>query len=240
MSLSIASRIPAFSNMIREIQAFIFSNFVTDAAGSVTAYMEAFIKQLGRLTATNIVAFMVTGILLLYNMVAAFNKIWRVKMDFRREFTLNFLFYFSIMLLAPLMLLVSMVVISSVASLSLFATDYFQSLVTKPLIQALPFIVVFITFTFFNWVLPTCKVRLRYAVVSGFVSMIFFEIVKRLFALYIQLFPTYRIIYGALATIPIFFIWVYVSWMITLFGAIFCKGLQDHFHRYSHLPFRRS
>lgn len=240
VSLSIASKVPAFSGVIQQIQGFILDNFVTDAAGSVSTYMNEFIKQLGLLTAMNIVAFSLTAILLLYNMVAAFNKIWRVKMDFRREFTFNFLRYFTILLVAPLLLTISMLVISSITSLSLFASDYFQGLVIKPLLQVLPFLVVFMTFTFFNWVLPTCEVKWRYAIISGFVSMILFEGVKKGFTLYIQMFPTYRIIYGALATIPIFFIWVYVSWVITLFGAIFCKGLQDHFHRYSHLPFRRS
>lgn len=238
VSLSIASKIPAFSHVIQQIQDFIFGNFVAGAAGSVTTYMNEFIKQLGRLTAMNIVAFSLTAILLLYNMVAAFNKIWRVKMDFRREFTFDFLRYFSILLVAPLLLTISMLVISSVTSLSLFASTYFQGLVARPFLQVLPFIIVFLTFTFLNWVLPTCEVKWRYAIISGFISMVLFEIVKYGFTLYIQIFPTYRVIYGALATIPIFFIWVYVSWVITLFGAILCKGLQDQFHRYSHMPFQ--
>ena len=237
--LSIASRIPAFTQVADEMQRFVLQNFVAGAASSVTTYLDAFLKQIDRLTWTNIAAFFLTSVLLLYNMVAAFNKIWRVQMVFKRQFALNFLYYFSILLLAPVLLATSMLTMSYVLSLSLFASPYVKHALLPSFVHIMPFVAILITFTFFNWVLPTCRVLWRYALISGFISMVLFESIKTLFTLYIQAFPTYRIIYGALATIPIFFVWVYLSWVITLIGAILCKGLQDHFHRYSHTVFNR-
>jgi membrane protein len=229
VSLTLASKVPTFSHAANDIQQFILTNFVTGAAGSIVQYLNDFMSQVTRLSWTNMIAFTVTGLLLLYNMVMAFNGVWRVQMTWHWHFTLRFLFYFSILLLAPLMLAVLLLIVSYVASWSLFANHYFHNIDMTPLIIVLPYLAAFITFSFFNWVLPTCQVKLRYAMASGFLAMIFFELTKYLFTWYISVFPTYRLIYGALASIPIFFIWIYLSWVIILMSAIFCKGLQIGF-----------
>ena len=229
VSLSIASKVPTFSHVVNGLQQFVLTNFVTGAAGSIVHYLDDFMSQVTHLSWTNIVAFTVTGLLLLYNMVMAFNSIWHVQMTWHWHFTLRFLFYFTILLLAPLMLAVLLLIVSYVTSLSLFSSNYFHDMITHPLVILSPYLAAFVTFSFFNWVLPTCQVKLRYALVSGFVSMIFFELIKYFFTWYISVFPTYKIIYGALATIPIFFIWIYLSWVVILIGAIFCKGLHLYF-----------
>lgn len=229
VSLSIASKIPAFAHLASDVQQFILTNFVTGAAGSIVRYLNEFMSQVTRLSWTNITAFTITGLLLLYNMVMAFNSVWRVKTTWHWNFTLRFLFYFSILLLAPLMLALLLLIVSYVASMSLFSNNYFHNMVANPLVMLLPYLAAFITFSFFNWVLPTCQVKPRYALASGFISMIFFELIKYLFTWYIGVFSTYRLIYGALASIPIFFIWIYLSWVIILMGAILCKGLHTNF-----------
>lgn len=231
ISLSIASKVPAFSHVVNSVQQFILINFVTGAAGSLVHYLNEFMNQVTRLSWTNIIAFTITGLLLLYNMVIAFNNVWRVPMTWHRHFTLRFLFYFSILLLAPLMLAVLLLIISYVSSLSLFSNNYFHNMIANPLILMSPYLAAFITFSFFNWMVPTCPVKLRYAVISGFISMILFELIKYLFTWYIRVFPTYKLIYGALASIPIFFIWIYLSWVVILIGAILCKGLHTYFEK---------
>lgn len=230
VTISVASHIPQFEVMVTKVQHFLLQNFVAGAAGTISHYLDEFIRQVSRVSSTSIVAFTVTAILLLYNMVHAFNLVWGVKMDWHRRFTFHFLFYFGILLITPLLLALLMMLISYAASLSLFDNKHFHEIITYPVVRALPYIAAFVTFTFFNWVLPTCQVKLRYAAIAGLVTTCFFELFKYFFTLYIKIFPTYRLIYGALATIPIFFLWVYVSWTLTLLGAILCKGLQDDFN----------
>lgn len=237
MTISIASTVPAFEGVVKNIQHFVLQNFVAGVAGSISKYLDEFIKQINRLSWTNIVAFVVTALLLLYNMVHAFNLVWGVKMDWHRRFTIRFLFYFGILLITPIMLAILMMLISYVMSLSFTSNQNFHELVAYPFLIALPYIAAFVTFTFFNWVLPTCKVKLRYSCVAGLVTACFFEVLKYLFTLYIQIFPTYRLIYGALAAIPIFMLWIYLTWTLILIGAILCKGLQDRFNsQQSHVP----
>ena len=216
--------------MVTSIQHFVLKNFVAGAAGTMSHYLDEFLKQVTLLSSTSIVAFAITAILLLYNMVHAFNLIWGVKMRWHRHFTLRFLFYFGILLVTPLLLGFLMMLISYVASLNFVANKEFHVIITTPTLHALPYLAAFVTFTFFNWVLPTCSVKLRYACLAGLVTTCLFELLKYFFGLYLKVFPTYRLIYGALAAIPIFFLWVYLSWTLTLIGAILCKGLQDRFN----------
>ena len=236
VSLSVASKVPIFAHVTSSVQRFILTNFVTGAAGSIVHYLNEFVTQVTRLSWMNMTALTVTGLLLLYNMIMAFNKVWRVDMTWHWHFTMRFILYFSILLLAPLMLAILLLIVSYVASMSLFANMYFHSVVTNPLIMLSPYLAAFITFSFFNWMLPTCRVQLRYALVAGLISMILFELIKYLFTWYIKGFSTYRLVYGALATIPIFFIWIYLSWVVILIGAIFCRGLQTRFSSETQAP----
>ena len=68
--------------------------------------------------------------------------------------------------------------------------------------------------------------RWRYAAIVGFITTIAFEIAKWGFVEYIRYFPTYHLVYGALASIPIFFIWVFLVWLIIIAGALLCCLLQ--------------
>lgn len=228
--ITIASKIPQFATVVRDIEHFVLRNFVAESAGALEQYLNEFLTQVNKLSWTSIVAFTGTALLLLYNMVHAFNLIWGVRMEWHRRFTLHFIFYFGILLMTPLMLAFLMILISYVMSLSITSSAGFHNIVAYPLLRASPYIAAFLIFTFFNWVLPTCKVKLRYACVAGFITACIFELLKFFFTLYIHMFPTYRLIYGALATIPILILWIYLSWLVILIGGIVCKGLQDHFN----------
>lgn len=226
---SVLSAFPVFKGTGEEMQSFILANFVAGSANVIAQHLREFLQQLGQVTWLNLISLAFVSILMIYNMVHAFNRIWHVRM--RRHFALSFLIYLLILLASPILFGVLLFISSYVSSLRVINAFQLTQYIRTPVLMLMPYIVAFIAFTFFNWVLPSCKVRLRYAMIAGLVTTILFESAKYLFGLYLSFFPTYQIIYGALATIPIFLIWIYLSWSLILFGALLCqvmsKGLPE-------------
>jgi membrane protein len=106
-------------------------------------------------------------------------------------------------------------------------------MVQKIILAAFPYLFTFLAFILIYIIVPNCKVQIRYAATGAFVATIFFEIAKYGFAVYVTNFPFYKLMYGAFSIIPIFLIWLYVSWQIILFGAVICHDLaqrQQHNH----------
>ncbi len=82
-------------------------------------------------------------------------------------------------------------------------------------------------FALFYRLMPTRPVLIRDAVWGGLTAAFLFEVVKRLFGLYLTYVPTYQALYGAIAAIPIFMVWMYVAWVIALVGAEITAALPE-------------
>jgi membrane protein len=91
----------------------------------------------------------------------------------------------------------------------------------------LPFVLEAMGFALFYWLIPTRPVLLVDATWGGLAAAFMFEAVKRLFGLYLIYVPTYQALYGAIAAIPIFMVWMYVAWVITLVGAEITAALPE-------------
>ena len=93
----------------------------------------------------------------------------------------------------------------------------------------MPLVLAAVAFTLVYLVVPNRAIELKHAAVGGVAAAVMFELMKRGFALYIGKVPSYTLVYGAFATIPIFLIWIYLSWVVTLLGAVIAASLPD-FH----------
>ncbi len=218
IGFSVLSLFPRFRGLGEEIQKFIIANFVAQSADVITKYLDAFLLNVTRLSIMNLIFLAIVAVLMMYNINRAFNAVWRAEHRFR--FTLSFLVYFIVLLVSPIVLGGLVVLGTFLAHVSFIGDVVKAPYVRKPLFFILPYVLTFITFTIFNWVLPSCKVRLLHAAIGGLLSMLLFQLAKYGFTVYLTHFPTYRLLYGALATIPIFLIWLYVSWTIILLGTL--------------------
>ena len=226
VTLAIASAFPVFSNAIDTMQTFLFDNVLPDAPGldAVTEQIDSFTRNAGKLTAIGIIGFMVTAVMLMLTIDNALNRIFRVQR--RRSLVQSVFIYWAILTLGPVLigLSLSMTTVGLTGSLGFATLD----LMAKVVLSVLPFFFTCVALALLYGVVPARRVELRHAALGGIVAGIAFELAKRAFAVYLQHVPTYALIYGAFATIPIFLIWLYVSWVVVLAGAVFTAMLPAY------------
>lgn len=218
VTFSIISYIPWFHGVGEHIQDFIFANFVTSSAHSLINNFKDFMHALPNLSKTNLVALTVFSLLTIYNVSSAFNVIWQVKKH--RNIFWSFFVYLLILILTPILMGLGFVISSLIISLPFLTGVGKVPFVTQLLFWIMPYILTFLAFTLLNWILPSCKVPLYAAAVGGLVTSVLFELAKMTFGFYLAYFSTYQILYGALAIFPIFLVWLYISWIVILIGAL--------------------
>jgi membrane protein len=224
VGFALFSIFPVFNTFANPIQDFIFDNFVPATGKIIQNYLQFFATQVFKLSVTGITFLFVTALLLMYTIEGSMNKIWRVSSP--RKGVSAFLLYWAILSLAPFLLGLSVAASSYVISM-----PYLKGYKTPMLLTFTPILLSIIGFTFLYVIVPNCKVRLKYGIYGAMFATVFFEIAKQAFAYYLSRYNTYELLYGAFATIPIFFIWVYWVWLLTLLGAEITYAFSVHHQR---------
>ncbi len=228
VSFAIFAAFPAYDSLKFEVQSYLFEQFVPSVGLEVQSYLESFTEKTGQLTAVGIVFLAVSAVMLLMSISSTFNQIWQVKQT--RGLISRLLVFWAVLTLTP-MLFGASISLSSY----LFAAARASGVesVTGNLTNfafVVPFLLQTAGLAILYLVMPNYPVRRRDALVGGLVAGIMLDVLKRGFGLYITYFPTYETIYGAMATVPIFLVWVYLSWMVVLFGAEIAAGLPEWRH----------
>lgn len=207
-----------FEDMARE---FVFENFVPAFGETVDNYLSQFAARASQLTLSGIVFLVVIALMMMATIENAFNDIWRVSE--KRAPLLRFLVYWLVLTLGPILVGAGMALTSYLLAMPV-GED--MLVVDRRLLSALPFIMTAIALTLLYLLVPNCHVPWRYAVIGGVSATVLFESAKYGFAYYVTTVPTYEAIYGALAVLPIFLVWIYVSWVIILSGAQLAYSLN--------------
>lgn len=225
VGLAVFSSFPVFKGLAEPVQNFIFDNFVPATGKIVQAYLQQFTSQVSKLSIWGVVFLICTALLVMFTIERAMNKIWRVNSS--RHGVSAFLLYWAIISLAPVLLGLSLAASSYLFSMPLLADHG----APYTILQYSPFFLSLIGFTFLYVVVPNCPVKIRHAFWGGLFAAILFESAKHAFAYYLIRYNTYELLYGAFATVPIFFIWVYWVWIITLLGAEISYAFSVHHQR---------
>lgn len=216
VTFSMLSAIPAFQGTGEQIQSFIFRNFVPSAGETLQQYLREFTTQARQLTWVGVAVLAATAFWMLVTIEKTFNTIWRVRQP--RRGVSSFLLYWAILSLGPLLLGGGFAISTYFTSLSLISGPD-ALLGVQALLKFMPLVFSVAAFTLLYATVPNAQVPIRHALLGGLFAAILFEVAKMLFGLYVRLFPGYQLIYGAFATVPLFLLWIYLSWIIVLFGA---------------------
>lgn len=250
VAFALFTAFPIFASFQQSLQGFLADHLMPAQINSqIFKYLNQFAEKAKGLTTVGMITLVVTSVTTMMIVESAFNMIWRVRKS--RPLAQRILVYWAVITLGPLLIGVSLSVSSYVLTHSMlastvanvagaasaasgFASRAMPAMVEWALTGAVLSLSV-LAFTLLYKYLPNCHVVWRDALVGALCAAIAFELAKRGFGLYIRRIPTYTAVYGAFATIPIFLLWVYLSWLITLFGAMLASALPEirlgHFHR---------
>lgn len=225
MAFAMLSLFSSFEQLSVSLQDFIYSFLVPTASAELQIYMEQFAGQAGQLTVVGLVFFLLTALLLLFSIEESFNDIWRIKRG--RSMTARITVYWALVTLGPLLMGASLTISTWLLSLTVTAGADFAGQVQSAGVVLLPLLFEVLAFLLLYLVMPNVRVIFVHALVGALVAALLFELTKRGFALYIVNFNSYKIVYGALSTLPIFLIWIYLSWVVALIGAELVAVLQQ-------------
>lgn len=218
VTYTVLASFDAFQGVGETLEGFIFENVVPENVAVVQEYLRGFSDQARSLRVPSLLLLAVTAFLMMFTIERTFNRIWLVQ-EPRHGFQ-RVLVYWAILTLGPILVGGGIFITTYIFSLPLISdvagSPAFLHLVPLGL-SAIMFTVMYIT-------IPNCVVPLRHGVAGGVVIAAVFELAKQLFGEVVSRFG-FEVIYGAFAAVPLFLLWIYLSWIIVLLGAEFVKGL---------------
>jgi membrane protein len=218
----VVSMFPLYETWVDELSEFVFANFVPRAAQTVADFLRESATNARGLPGLGALTLIVTALITLASIEDTFNRIWRVTTP-RRALS-RVLTYWAALTLLPFLAVASLIVSSYVASLEFLVGSEQGSSLWHSLLGVLPLLLELVAFSLAYRVIPNRTVSARHALIGGLLATLLFEAAKTGFAYYLSR-ANYQALYGAVAVIPIFLIWIYVSWVVVLLGASIVASL---------------
>lgn len=222
---TMASVVPAFQGVEENIQALLFEHLVPETSAGLEDYLQDFSRQAKNLTGFGIAFLVATAILMLSNIEQAFNKIWRTRGN--RGPISSFLLYWAVLSLTPVTIGLGLAASASLASYADILGRFDIIGIGAIFLRLLPYLMQILGFTLIYAAVPNCRVPLRHALIGGVVAGISFNVARALFTQLVSG-SSITFIYGAFAAVPLFLLWIYISWNIVLIAAIIVHSLSAY------------
>jgi membrane protein len=224
IALTMFSTFPVFEDFSALIKNFLMQNLMPENAGKIiTQYMQQFAESATRLTTMGIVFLAVTAMLMMLTIDKEFNVIWRVTRP--RPLVKRLIVYWAVLTLAPLLIGASLSLTSWLVGLSMGYAKHIP-LFGIGVLKILPVLFTTMAFALMFRLVPNRHVPRAHALTGAIVAAIVFESMNHMFGYYVSHFPTYKLVYGAFASVPIFLMWIYISWLSILLGAVIAASLS--------------
>lgn len=223
VTLSIASALPAAGDIEAKLSDFLLQFLLPESSTQVVQYLSTFIDQARSLTVFGVGILLVTAVLMLRNIEKALNDIWRNRAN-RRPLQ-SFLLYWAVLSLGPAAIGLGL----GVRAYLFAATNDWGGIqlfgLGSILVSLLPFAISTIGLTALYAVVPNCQVPFRHALIGGVFAATTFTVARMVFTA-VMAESSYALVYGAFAAVPLFLLWIYVTWIIVLAGAVLAHSLS--------------
>ncbi len=223
--LAVFTAFPMFAKFQGVLQKWLIESLIPDSiARQVLGYLTQFAGKASRLGGVGLAVLFFTALALILTIDRTLNSIWRVRQP--RPLGQRVLVYWAVMTLGPLLLAVSL----SITSYALSASKGLVGVIpggVQLLLDTLQFVLFAWGMAALYHFVPNTRVRWGHAWAGGLFVSAGFEIAKSVLVMYLAKVPTYSVLYGAFATVPILLVWIYVGWVIVLLGAVITAYLPS-------------
>lgn len=234
VAFSILAALPALQSQSSSIRDWAFEWFAPSISDQVVGKLQEFSQQANNLTAIGAAFLIVTSVMLLRTTEKTLNAVWQVKTA--RSGTTSVMMYWSLLTLGPIGLGVALGASSYLTSMSIVGNVMDVLGGTAFVLALMPFFVMTVIMTGAYIIVPNCHVPFREALIGGVLAALLFELAKAGFSFFIRSSPSYEVIYGAFAAVPLFLLWIYISWAIFLGGAVFVYSQVVFTERHQEAP----
>ena len=222
---TMATAIPTFQGMEEQMQDFLFEHLMPESSSEIENYLNDFSRQAKNLTGPGIVFLVVTAVLMLRNIEKAFNLIWRAREN--RSPVSSFLLYWAVLSLAPVTIGLALAISTYLSSFANVMEQYDVIGINAILLKSVPLLLSTAGFTLLYIAVPNCRVQFKHCIIGGFVAALAFHAARAIFTK-VMVGSSYAFIYGAFAAVPLFLLWIYLSWNIVLMGGILVHSLSAY------------
>ena len=221
--LGILSVIPSFVGMVDQLDRLVVRTLLPErSAGMIIEYVLEFSQKATNVTLVGLSALVATVYLLLQTIERAFNHVWGVTEN--RPWWKKLRLYAAVLVLWPLLVTLVITAISYAVTISLGLVSE-QPWLRSFLFKTTGLFVAALFFAGLYFAVPNAKVALRDALWAGVFAAFGFLLMQKAFEFYLSYFPSFTLVYGAFATVPIFLLWLYLSWAVVLLGALVAATL---------------
>lgn len=227
VTVAVMASLPAFEDLRDTLQSVVLANLVPSTSEALEEYIATFVENARQLSAIGVSFLFVVAIMLMSNIDKSLNRIWRITK--KRRLIVSLAVYWMILTMGPILIGLSIAASSYLLTLTAAADEYVRG-VNSLMLTLLPLITTTVAFLLVYVLVPNKVVKARHAIWGALVAAVLFEFGKNGFSLYLQYFPTYERVYGAVATVPILIVWIYLSWNIILLGAEVTATVEEYLH----------
>ncbi len=223
--LAILTAFPAFEGMRAAAQDFIFSNVMPDTGLKMRDQMSAFVSAAGKVTAFGAIGLAVTSLMLLLTIETSFNEIFKVLRP--RPLLTRLLVLWAVITVGPFLFGLSFTLFGYFAAAQMWIGADVAKSMNVILGQVAPTMVAWVGIGFLYVVVPNRRVMIKDAMLGAGVAAVLFGLLRYGFATYVASMTSYQAVYGAVAAVPVFLIWVYLNWIVVMAGAVITASLPD-------------
>ena len=225
VGLAVFAAFPLFGKFQDTIQRWLIESLVPESiARQVLSYLTQFSRKASRLGSVGLVAVLMSAVFLMVTIERTLGQIWGLQRQ--RPFAQRVLLYWSSITLGPLFLGASLAITSYVVTASSDVVNVLPGSI-RWLLDSFEFLLLIACVSGLYFYVPYTRVRWRHAITAGFFVAGALELAKKAMAFYLLQVPTYSLIYGAFAALPILLVWIYVTWLLVLLGAVLAASLPE-------------